>query len=96
MRSQKSLNSFYFGSYAASVFFGLASWIIEKLRSWSDCNGDVESVFDRDELLTWVMVYWITATIGTSLTPYALMPDLQSDRVEVPTAVSAFPRTIQE
>jgi pimeloyl-ACP methyl ester carboxylesterase len=36
---------------------GLAAWIVEKFRSWSDCGGDVESVFTRDELLTNVMIY---------------------------------------
>jgi len=36
---------------------GLLAWILEKLRSWSDSGGDVESVFPRDELLTWVTLY---------------------------------------
>ncbi len=44
---------------------GRAAWIVEKLRAWSDCGGDVESVFTRDELLTWVMAYWVTGTIRT-------------------------------
>jgi len=29
----------------------LAAWIVEKFRDWSDCNGDVESRFTRDDLL---------------------------------------------
>ena len=33
---------------------GLAAWIVEKLRAWSDCSGDVESAFPREDLLTWV------------------------------------------
>ena len=33
---------------------GLAAWLVEKLRCWTDCGGDVESVFTRDELLTWI------------------------------------------
>jgi hypothetical protein len=45
---------------------GLAAWIIEKFRTWSDCRGDVESVFTRDELLTNVMIYWVTQTIHSS------------------------------
>jgi pimeloyl-ACP methyl ester carboxylesterase len=50
---------------------GLLAWIVEKLRAWSDCSGDVESVFPREDLLTWVTAYWVTGTIGTSFSPYA-------------------------
>ena len=49
---------------------GLAAWIIEKLRAWSDCGGDIESRFSKDELLTQVMIYWVTESIGTSFLPY--------------------------
>jgi len=49
---------------------GLAAWIIEKWRRWSDCDGDVESVFSKDELLSNVMIYWATATIDSSFGPY--------------------------
>ena len=49
---------------------GLAAWIIEKFQRWSDCQGDVEKRFTRDELLTNVMLYWITETIGSSFLPY--------------------------
>jgi pimeloyl-ACP methyl ester carboxylesterase len=49
---------------------GLASWIVEKFRRWSDCGGDVESRFTKDELLTNVMIYWLTQTIGSSIRQY--------------------------
>ncbi len=49
---------------------GLAAWIIEKWRRWSDCGGDVERRFTRDELLSNVMIYWTTQTINTSFAPY--------------------------
>jgi len=49
---------------------GLAAWIVEKFRAWSDCSGDVESRFTRDELLTNVMIYWVTQSIGTSFLTY--------------------------
>jgi len=49
---------------------GLASWIVEKLRAWSDCDGEVESRFSKDEILTQVMIYWATESIGTSFLPY--------------------------
>ena len=49
---------------------GLAAWLIEKYRAWSDCHGDLESRFDKDLLLTVITLYWATGTIGTSFRPY--------------------------
>lgn len=49
---------------------GLAAWLVEKFRAWSDCGGNVESRFTKDELLTLVMIYWLTGSIGTAFLPY--------------------------
>ncbi len=78
---------------------GLAAWIVEKFRTWSDCNGDVESVFTRDELLTNIAIYWFTETIGSSVRLYreALRRPLRfkaGERVTVPTGVARFPKEI--
>jgi len=70
---------------------GLAAWILEKLRSWTDSGGDVEQVFSRDELLTWISAYWLSGAIGTSFTPYADKTGRPTERVEVPTAFTVFP-----
>jgi pimeloyl-ACP methyl ester carboxylesterase len=73
---------------------GLAAWIVEKLRAWSDCDGDVERSFTRDEILTNVTLYWLTATIGSSMRMYranAAIPLAQhARRVEVPSGFSLF------
>ena len=45
---------------------GLAAWLLEKFRSWSDCGGNIESRFSKDQLLTQIMIYWATESIGTS------------------------------
>ena len=45
---------------------GLAAWIVEKFRTWSDCDGDVERSFTKDQLLDNLMVYWVTATAHSS------------------------------
>jgi pimeloyl-ACP methyl ester carboxylesterase len=74
---------------------GLAAWIVEKLRAWSDCDGDVERSFTKDEILTNVTLYWLTATIGSSLRMYhanaAIPPAQHARRVEVPSGFSLFP-----
>jgi len=69
---------------------GLAAWIVEKLRSWSDCGGDLESMFPRDDVLTWVTAYWVSGTIGTSFSAY-VEPRDPVESVLVPTAVTMFP-----
>ncbi len=77
---------------------GLAAWILEKWRSWTDSDGDLQKRFTRDFLLTLVTVFWVTGTITTSIRDYydnrwhgtygdVIGPD---DRVGVPTAIALF------
>jgi pimeloyl-ACP methyl ester carboxylesterase len=74
---------------------GLAAWMIEKFRAWSDCDGVVERRFSKDELLTTITIYWVTGTIGSSFLPY-FEPDTEPlGRINVPTAVAVFPREIE-
>jgi pimeloyl-ACP methyl ester carboxylesterase len=77
---------------------GLAAWITEKLRAWSDCGGDVERRFTKDEILTNVTIYWLTATIGSSMRMYhanaAIPPAQHARRVAVPSGFSLFPADI--
>lgn len=77
---------------------GLAAWIVEKLRAWSDCAGDIERRFTKDEVLTNVTLYWLTATIGSSMRMYsanaAIPPAQLARRVEVPSGFSLFPADI--
>jgi pimeloyl-ACP methyl ester carboxylesterase len=74
----------------------LAAWIVEKLRSWSDCDGDVERRFTKDEILTNLTIYWLTGTAVSSMRMYhanSLIPREQhARRVEVPSGFSLFPR----
>jgi len=49
---------------------GLAAWLVEKFQSQSDCDGDVETRFSLDELLTNIMIYWTTGSIGSAFLPY--------------------------
>ena len=72
---------------------GQAAWIVEKFRAWCDCNGDPESVFTRDELLTNIMIYWVTQTATSSARLYYEAGDATTGlgRVEVPTGAAIFP-----
>ncbi len=49
---------------------GLAAWIIEKFKSWSDNDGDIENCFTKDELLTNLTIYWATQTINSAMRLY--------------------------
>ena len=49
---------------------GLAAWLVEKFRTWTDCDGDPETVLTRDEMLTNITLYWVTGAIGSSFWPY--------------------------
>jgi pimeloyl-ACP methyl ester carboxylesterase len=78
---------------------GMLAWIVEKWRTWSDCDGDVESCFTKDELLINATIYWVTGTIRSSMhyywehrhnPPAAVRPV----RIECPTAVAMFPREV--
>ncbi|SDS96497.1 epoxide hydrolase family protein [Jiangella sp. DSM 45060] len=73
---------------------GLAAWIVEKLRAWSDCDGDIERRFTKDEILTNLTIYWLTGTIGSSMRMYAanaaIAPAQLTRRIEVPSGFSIF------
>jgi microsomal epoxide hydrolase len=72
---------------------GLAGWIVEKFRTWSDSGGDVEKRFTKDELLTNITIYWATETGPSSVRLYyenRRDPGLQG-RMQVPFACALFP-----
>jgi pimeloyl-ACP methyl ester carboxylesterase len=76
---------------------GLAAWIAEKFRSWSDCNGAIENAIPRDRMLADISLYWFTGAIGSSFWPYyarlhgsAILPT--GEKISVPTGYAQFPR----
>ncbi len=73
---------------------GLAAWIVEKLRAWSDCDGDLERRFTLDDVLSHVTLYWVTNTIGSSFGPYFERETPGNERPAVPTAVALFPHDL--
>ena len=80
---------------------GLASWIVEKYRTWSDCGGDVERSYTKDELLTIVTIYWVTQTISSSTRMYFenqknLWVMDKDQKVPTPAGMAMFPQEISK
>jgi pimeloyl-ACP methyl ester carboxylesterase len=78
---------------------GLAAWIAEKFRSWSDCDGVPENAISRDRMLANIALYWFTGAIGSSFWPYYARlhdtwPISPANPITVPTGYAAFPKEI--
>jgi pimeloyl-ACP methyl ester carboxylesterase len=76
---------------------GLAAWIVEKFRSWTDCDGDVERALTRDQMLANISFYWFTGAIGSSFYPYYFRKrrgwPVSADRpATAPVGYAAFPK----
>lgn len=68
---------------------------MEKFRAWSDCDGDVESVFTRDELLTNIMIYWVSNSVDSAARLYreSRHPGW-TGRVDTPVGCAILPREL--
>ena len=78
---------------------GLAAWIVEKFRTWSDCGGNVEAAITRDRLLANISFYWFTGAIGSSFWPYYAVrhrpwPIPEGQTIDVPAGYAQFPAEI--
>jgi microsomal epoxide hydrolase len=78
---------------------GLAAWVVEKFRTWSDCDGKPENAISRDEMLANISLYWFTGAIGSSFWPYYARlhggwPIPQGKTIDVPMGYAEFPKEI--
>ena len=76
---------------------GIASWIVEKFRTWSDCGGDVESVYTKDQLITNIMFYWAPNSIASAARMYYESRrdgGMAWTRIERPVGADIFPKEI--
>jgi pimeloyl-ACP methyl ester carboxylesterase len=75
---------------------GLLAWVVEKFKTWSDCDGDPENAFTRDQLITNVMTYWLNETITSSTRLYyeRAHGGGRLEYVKVPTGVARYPKEI--
>jgi pimeloyl-ACP methyl ester carboxylesterase len=74
---------------------GLAAWLVEKWRAWSDSGGDVDARIGRDHLLTTITLYWVTGSITSSMRDYLdnrwhSVPIGPDDKVTAPTGMAVF------
>ena len=75
---------------------GLAAWIAEKFRTWSDCDGEVERVFTLDQLLTDISIYWFSGNVASTLRIYKEnrsepLKFNERERVEPALGMALFP-----
>lgn len=73
---------------------GLAGWIVEKYRDWSDSRGDVDARIGRAHLLATLTLYWVTGTITPSIRMYyehRRQPTPVTERIPVPAGFALFP-----
>ena len=74
---------------------GAAAWIVEKFKVWSDSADGIEHAFTKDQLLTNMMLYLVTDTVGSALWIYrgnADDPSAPRNKMTVPTGFAAFPK----
>ncbi len=78
---------------------GLAAWLIDKFRAYSDCDGDIERSFTKDELLAHVMMYWATGTIASASRIYYERAHSATGEplewISVPTGCTIFPADVR-
>lgn len=81
----------------------LCAWIIEKFWAWTDCDGHLDNVLTRDELLDNLMLYWLPGTGASSARLYwesmrqvsEWITGQVTDTVTVPAGCSIFPKELQ-
>jgi epoxide hydrolase len=79
---------------------GLAAWLLDKYRSYSDCDGEVETRFTKDQLLAHITTYWVTGTIASASRLYYERAQERTHspappRVEIYTGCAIFPRDVK-
>ena len=72
---------------------GFAAWVLEKYRAWSDCGGDIEASFSKDQLITSIMTYLVSDNVQAAMWLYNSLNAARpgTARIEVPMGFAAFP-----
>jgi epoxide hydrolase len=74
---------------------GQMAWIVEKFQGWSDCDGNPENIYSKDQLLDTVMLYWMTASAASSARIYwhSFLNQQMAD-IDIPSGCSLFPKEL--
>jgi pimeloyl-ACP methyl ester carboxylesterase len=78
---------------------GLAAYLVEKYRRWSDCDGEIERRFTKDQLCDYLTMYWATETIAPSMRLYwgeraDRWRPAEGEAIDVAAAAAVFPAEI--
>lgn len=82
------------GLALADTPLGFAAWILEKFQRWGDTHGDIESRFDKDMLLTNIMLYLVSDTVTSAMWMYYgadQEPPRYAAPVRIPVGIALFP-----
>ncbi len=81
---------------------GMLAWMLQRRRSWSDCDGNVSTRFSDDELLLTSTLYWLSDSFASSVRYYTdsfgmpwtprhgMRPTLRA-----PTGIAVFPKELR-
>ncbi len=78
---------------------GQLAWIAEKFCEWTDSANVPEDAVSRDQMLTNISIYWLTATAGSSAQiyyemadqlPFAVPPPRLPPPLQVPLGVAVY------
>lgn len=77
---------------------GLLAWILDKFAEWTDTSDSPFETISRDRILDDVTLYWLTRTGASAARIYSESHDSLDPglRVEVPAAISVYPRDIEK
>ena len=81
---------------------GQLAWIVERFKDWTDSREAPEDAVDRDQMLTNVMLHWLTASAGPSAQIYyegaeelrLIMSGATPPPITVPVGVAVFPHDV--
>ena len=78
---------------------GLAAWLLEKFKAWSDCETEPEQAIPLDDLITDIMIYWITGTAHSAARFYAGSREhpfhlAAGQKIQPPCGVVTLPREL--
>ena len=78
---------------------GLAAWYVEKFRSWSDCQSEPDEALSKDEMITDIMLYWLTGTVHSAIRFYSESREhplhlAPGQRIEPPCGIVHLPKEL--